>query len=145
MCIHNSLSNPSDPFYTSTINTENAWAVALTNNYAFIADEDKVLIYKKRFSGEVDRVLFYKHLLMILKAKSVLFLGPFYKTRTLRFYLDRYFEELNINTFVQYEKNINSKELAQWWKKTTYANLFLEEYLLMSYYFLNKSLWTNMT
>jgi hypothetical protein len=104
--------------------------------------QERVLIYKRRLAGEIDRVFFYKHLLKSLKAKSVLFIDPFYRTRTRRFFLDRYFEGLNIKTYVQYEKNIDSKELDQWWKKTTYANLFLDQYLLMSYYYLNKLLWT---
>ncbi len=104
--------------------------------------QERVLIYKRRFVGEVDRVFFYKHLLTILKAKSALFIDPFYRTRTRRFFLDRYFKELNIKTYVQHEKKIDSKELDRWWEKTTYANLFLEQYLLMSYYYLNKLLWT---
>ena len=39
-----SLSNPSNPSYSATIPTENAWAVELSNGYAYIADEDNLLV-----------------------------------------------------------------------------------------------------
>jgi hypothetical protein len=104
--------------------------------------QEQVLIYKNKFVGEIDRIIFYKYMLKSLDAKSVLFFDNFYRTRTRRFFLDRYFEGSNIKTYVQYEKNIDRKELKQWWKKTTYANLFLEQYLSMGFYYLNKFLWT---
>jgi hypothetical protein len=104
--------------------------------------QEQVLIYKNKFVGEIDRIIFYKHILKSLDAKSVLFFDTFYRTRTRRFFLNRYFEGLNIKTYVQYEKNIETKELKGWWKKTIYANLFLEQYLTMGFYYLNKILWT---
>lgn len=103
--------------------------------------QEKILIYKKKFDGEIDRIIFYKYILISLNAKSVLFFDSFYRTRTRRFFIDRYFEGLNIKTYVQYHKNIESKELKSWWKKTTFANLFLEQYLAMGFYYLNKILW----
>ena len=39
------ISNPINPVYLSTINTNNAWDVALLNNHIFIADNNKILIY----------------------------------------------------------------------------------------------------
>ena len=39
------ISNPQSLNYLSTINCENAWGVRLENNYAFIADENKIKIY----------------------------------------------------------------------------------------------------
>ena len=104
--------------------------------------QEKVLIYKKNFAGEIDRIIFYKHILKSLNAKSVLFFDSFYRTRTRRFFLDRYYQGSNIKTYVQHEENIEEKELNSWWKKTIYANLFLEQYLAMGYYYLNKALWT---
>ena len=104
--------------------------------------QEQVLIYKSKFVGEIDRIIFYKYILKSLGAKSVLFFDTFYRTRTRRFLLDRYFEGLNIKTYVQYEENIEKKELKMWWKKTIYANLFLEQYLEMGFYYLNKILWT---
>lgn len=104
--------------------------------------QEKILIYKKKFVGEVDRVIFHKYILEILKAKSALFFDPFYHTRTRRFFLDRYFESLNIKTYVQHEKNVAPEELKQWWEKTFYANLFLEQYLSMGFYYFNNFLWT---
>jgi hypothetical protein len=104
--------------------------------------QEQVLIYKNKFVGEIDRIIFYKYILKSLDAKSVLFFDTFYRTRTRRFFLDRYFEGLNIKTYVQYEGNIETKELKRWWKKTMYANLFLEQYLAMGFYYFNKILWT---
>ena len=39
------ISNPASPVISSTIASENAWAVAIQNVYAYIADEDNILIY----------------------------------------------------------------------------------------------------
>ncbi len=104
--------------------------------------QEKILIYKKKFVGEIDRITFHKHILASLKAESAVFFDPFYHTRTRRFFLNRYFEGLDIKTYVQYEKHIGMEELKQWWGKTTYANLFLEQYLSMGFYYLNKLLLT---
>ncbi len=104
--------------------------------------QDKILIYKRKLLGRIDRVVFYKHVLANLKAESALFFAPFYKTRTRRFFLDKYFEDVNIKTYVQHEEPIDMEKLKYWWKKTTYANLFLEQYLSMGFYYVNKFLWT---
>ena len=39
------IANPANPVISSIIVTENAWAVALENDYAYIADDDNILIY----------------------------------------------------------------------------------------------------
>ena len=39
-----SLSNPSNPSYVSTITTENSWAVELSSEYAYVSDENNLLI-----------------------------------------------------------------------------------------------------
>lgn len=38
------LSNPSNPSYASTIMTENSWVVELNNEYAYVSDENNLLI-----------------------------------------------------------------------------------------------------
>ncbi len=104
--------------------------------------QEKVLIYKKTLKEVWDRAIFYKYILTQLKAKSALFIAKFYHTRTLRFFLNKNFEEVGIKTYVQHENQIDEEDYDRWWKKTTYANLFLEEYLTMGFYYLNKTLWT---
>jgi len=39
------LLNPSNPIYISTIDTENAWAVAVDDYYMYIADQSTLLVY----------------------------------------------------------------------------------------------------
>jgi len=38
------ISNPSNPMYRSTIPTDNSWAVALKEGYAFVADSENILV-----------------------------------------------------------------------------------------------------
>ena len=38
------ISNPSNPIYRSTIPTENSWAVALKDNFAYVADNENILV-----------------------------------------------------------------------------------------------------
>ena len=104
--------------------------------------QEKVLIYKKTNDEVWEWVLFYKQVLIQLEAKSALFIDQFYHTRTLRFFLNMHFDEIYIKTYVQHDNSIEVEDDVQWWEKTTYANLFIEEYLTMGFYYLNKFLWT---
>jgi hypothetical protein len=104
--------------------------------------QEKIIIYKKTAWEVWDGLAFYKHVLVQMKAKSAVFIAQFYHTRTVRFFLDEYFEESDIKTYVQHENQIDTEDYDQWWRKTTYANLFLEEYLTIGFYFINKLLWT---
>jgi hypothetical protein len=104
--------------------------------------QEKILIYKRKFLGKIDQVIFYKHVLKELKAKSALFFVQFYHTRTHRFFLDEYFSGVDIKTYVQSENPASPELLDDWWTRTTYANLFLEQYLTIGFYYLNKVLWT---
>ena len=38
------ISSPSDPVHTASISANNAWTVVISDNFAYVADEDKILV-----------------------------------------------------------------------------------------------------
>lgn len=84
-----------------------------------------------------------KKLLLERNLHSAVYYVGFYKSRRCRFYLDRYFHDKAIETYVQ---PINTdkdymRNLERWWENTLLDNLFIDEYLRMAFYYFNKMLW----
>ena len=74
------------------------------------------------------------------KVRSALILTKFYKTRRYRLFFDRLKEKDGINILVQPDNPLYKEKLKLWWKKTTYSNYFLSEYVRMFYHYFKKIL-----
>ena len=107
---------------------------------AGIKEEDFYLLYIKstnylHWAKELEKFFEEK------KISSVLFLSSYFKTRRHRFYYSLSFFGNKVVVYVQPSEEVPS--LNAWWKKSTYANYFLSEYIRMGWYFFNKLLWTS--
>lgn len=96
----------------------------------------------------VDKIQLY-HLLGELFLEndihSAVFYTGYYRGRRWRFYLDRYFDQPGIVTYVQ-TNELNKdymRNFDRWWENTILDNQFLDEYLSMLFYYFNKVLWSS--
>lgn len=96
------------------------------------------------FDRPQDDMRFFKSMEKMLLEKglhSAVYYVGFYKSRRYRFYLDRYFQDKGIVTYVQPINAEYMRNLERWWENTLLDNLFIDEYLRMAFYYFNKMLW----
>lgn len=105
-----------------------------------IEDEDLYLLYIKP-DNDLQNAQTFRNFFKHKKIRSVLFLSSYYKTRRHRFYFDRSLSGSETVVYIQPDEE--PPRFDGWWKKTTYANYFLSEYLLISWYVFNKLFWTS--
>ncbi|MFQ5672672.1 MAG: hypothetical protein ACE5G9_06215 [Nitrospinales bacterium] len=109
---------------------------------AGIRDEDLYLL-RVTADNDLRKAQAFKAFFAKKKIRAALFLFSFYKTRRHRFFFDRVFDGSEITVYVQPYKNDSRAAFEHWWRKTTYANYFMGEYLTMAWYAFNKLLWTS--
>lgn len=106
-----------------------------------IKDTDLVVL-KPHLSGVKEYAEYLKKLFSENNVKSSIFFQSYYQTRKFRLYLDHYFADSEVATFVQPLENDYSANFVRWWENTMLDNLFASEYFAMAYYYFNKMLWS---
>ena len=98
-----------------------------------------------RPQSEIQYFSMLETLFLEKNIRSAVFYVGYYRGRRHRFYLDRYFKNKEIATYVQpantgtdYMRNFD-----RWWENTMLDNLFMDEYLRIFYYYFNKVLWSS--
>lgn len=102
--------------------------------------EGDLVISKPGLANAVEHAHYFKKLFLATNVHSAVFYFPYYKTRSHRFYLDRYLSGDGITMFVQPVED--NYRFERWWENTMLDNLFADEYLEMLYYYFNKLLWS---
>jgi hypothetical protein len=101
------------------------------------------LIVFDRPQDDIQFFISMEKLLLEKNLHSALYYVGYYKSRRYRFYLDRYFHDKEIATYVQPTNTDKDymRNLERWWENTLLDNLFIDEYLRIGFYYFNKMFW----